>query len=186
MRASPGGTTIEPTGSPISQGGALMKHMKRLVGPLVLLITLAWTAASAQSLAEIARREKERRAELSSEETKAYTEVDLRSVQSPLGTDAGGAGPDTDQEGAESVSDDAASSEADPRRTETYWRDRLQEVDGRIRDLEEKLESPLYTMNPRGALERQRLERDLEQARRERSELFEEARRAGVPPGWLR
>ncbi|HXV61710.1 MAG TPA: hypothetical protein VEK15_13510 [Vicinamibacteria bacterium] len=161
--------------------------MKRLVFTLATLFLAA--VVSAQSLAEVARKEKERRKKLQTSESHTYTEVDLRG-QGPMtqvtgaGTAAAPAEPAEDEPTGESESGERE--QPDPTQTREYWQGRLSRLDGRIRELESQLESPRYTANPRGASERQAVERELEQARADRGALMDEARRAGVPPGWLR
>ncbi|HSF17940.1 MAG TPA: hypothetical protein VLK65_20550 [Vicinamibacteria bacterium] len=161
--------------------------MKRLVFTLAALLVAA--VVSAQSLAEVARKEKERRKKLQTSESHTYTEVDLRG-QGPM-TEVTGAGmaatPAEPAEGEPTGESESSDGEQpDPTKTREYWQSRLSRLDGRIRELQARLQSPGYTSNPRGAPERQAVERELEQARAERGALMDEARRAGVPPGWLR
>ena len=154
----------------------------------ILVASLLATVASAQSLAEVAAKEKERRKKVAGQETRTITDAELRrmsprTVRSvPRAQQASDESEETDAAAAE----EEASEPEDPTKTEAYWRDRISKVDKRIRELEEELQSPLYTANPRGALERQRLERQLAQAKSERQAIVDEARRKGVPPGWLR
>jgi hypothetical protein len=157
--------------------------MKRaiLASLVVLIAASAWAG---QGLAELAKKERERRKKLEGEKPEVITESELRAFrgESTRVTGAQGASDET-EEADESSSEDAPE---DPRQTESYWRDRLRPIDDRIRDLEAELASPLYTSNPQGGPARQRLERQLEQARRDRQAVVDDARRAGVPPGWLR
>ena len=46
---------------------------------------------------------------------------------------------------------DAEPEQVDPSQTREYWRNRLSGVDGRIQTLQQQLQSPLYTSDPRGA-----------------------------------
>ena len=151
----------------------------------IMLATFLASSAAAQSLAEIAKKEKDRRANNNEEQTRTITESDLRrNLRGPMTTS-------TAVSATDEVSEDEGDAEPetepeDPRQTAEYWRNRLSSVDQRIQTLQEQLQSPLNTSDPRGAPRRQRLEQQLVQAQAERAAIVEEARRAGAPPGWLR
>jgi len=153
-----------------------------------MLATLLASSAAAQSLAEIAKKEKERRANNDAEPTQTITERELRTnLHGPMTSST--AVSATDEESSEDEDDAEPEPEAeaeDPRQTAEYWRNRLSSVDQRIQTLQEQLQSPLYTSDPRGAPRRQRLEQQLAQAQAERAAIVEDGRRAGAPPGWLR
>ena len=150
----------------------------------IVLATLLASSAAAQTLAGIAKKEKERRANNDEEQTQTITERELRrNLGGPMTTSTAVAA--TDEE-SDSADEDAEPEQVDPSQTREYWRNRLSGVDGRIQTLQQQLQSPLYTSDPRGASGRQRLEQQLAQAQAERDAIVEEARRAGAPPGWLR
>lgn len=171
-------------------------HVQGLISALVSLAVAIGLAATAgaQSLAEVAKKERERREKLeaSEGETPTITDVELRragdsgtlptsrTTTADSGDDEAGGETEPEEDTEE------AAEAADPRQTEAYWRGRLQPIDERIQRLETQLQSPQYTMNPVGGPERQRLEQQLERARAQRQAVLDEARRAGVPPGWLR
>jgi hypothetical protein len=159
--------------------------MKRLFLIFAVLCVCA-TLASAQSLVEVAKKEKERRKKVDAQGKQAYTESDLRGgpripatsgISSTAATDATPAA-----EGAEAP----AEPEPDPTKTESYWRERVAGVNKKIQDLETRLQSPELNMDTRGADRRQAMERELTQARGEKQAIADEARRKGVPPGWIR
>jgi hypothetical protein len=162
--------------------------MKRLVWALAVFYASA-SLVSAQSLVEVAKKEKERRKKLDAQGKQAITENDLRRgprlpaarPSSSTSTPQTG-GPAATPEGGETP----AEPEQDPTKTESYWRERVSAVNKKIQDLEAKLQSPDLTSDTRGASRRQAAERDLAQARSEKQTLADEARRKGVPPGWLR
>ena len=162
--------------------------MKRLIWALAVLYVSA-SLVSAQSLVEVANKEKERRKKLDAQGKQAITETDLRRgprlpaarPSSSTSTPQTG-GPAATPEGGETP----AEPEQDPTKTESYWRERVSAVNKKIQDLEAKLQSPDLTSDTRGASRRQAAERDLAQARSEKQTLADEARRKGVPPGWLR
>jgi hypothetical protein len=162
--------------------------MKRLVLTLAVVYASA-TLVSAQSLVEVAKKEKERRKKVDAQSSQAFTENDLRggprlpaarpnSSTAPTETSGTGAAP----EGGETPTEP----EPDPTKTESYWRERVSAVNRKIQDLESRLQSPELTSDRRGASRREAVERDLAQARSEKQSIADEARRKGVPPGWLR
>ena len=159
--------------------------MKRLIWTFIVMF--AASAAVAQSLAEIAKKEKERRRQLESSESRTITEVELRRAGGPLTAlpRTSRSDADSDDVAEEDVEEDQEDI-ADARQTEDYWRGRLAPIDTRIKSMEERLQSPQFTSNPVGAPDRERLERQLAEARAKRQAVVYEARRKGVPPEWLR
>ncbi len=162
--------------------------MKRLVWALVMLYTSA-ALASAQSLSEVAKKEKERRKKVDAQGKQAFTENDLRggprlpaAPAKPGATTPSAGEPTATTEGG----DAAATPEPDPTKTQSYWRDRVSAVNKKIQDLEAKLQSPELNSDTRGATRRQAAESDLAQARNEKQAIADEARRKGIPPGWVR
>ena len=160
--------------------------MKRLVFTLAVLYASA-SLVSAQSLVEVAKKEKERRKKLDAQGKQAFTESDLRGgprlpqASSRSTTTQAGQATSTAEPG-----ETPAEPEPDPTKTEGYWRERVSAVNKKIQDLEAKLQSPELTTDVRGASRRQAAERDLAQARSEKQTIADEARRKGVPPGWIR
>ncbi len=165
--------------------------MKRSLVAVACLLTFG-ALVSAQSLVEVAKKEKERRKKLAAEENHSYSERDLKSNglrAAPPASPAkqGEASAGDDNAAAGTADPNAASAqEQDPAQTEAYWHDKVSAIDKRIQDLETRLKSPAMTANTRGAADREKAEKDLAQARGERDALVDEARRKGVPPGWLR
>jgi hypothetical protein len=162
--------------------------MKRLVLALAVLYVSA-SLVSAQSLVEVAKKEKERRKKVDAQGKQAFTETDLRggprfpqpsSSSSSTATEAGQGATAADS------GESPAEPEQDPTKTESYWRERLSSVNKKIQDLEAKLQSPELNSDTRGASRRQAAERDLAQARSEKQAIADEARTKGVPPGWIR
>jgi hypothetical protein len=180
---------------------------------LVVLHAFGFAAVQAQSLAEVARQEQERRKSLKTE-AKVYTNKDLRSAPAARPVQPKPA-PDT---APSSAGGDAASRtdspEAQPtvaqekERDQTYW-------SGRMKDLQAALErnqtyldalqsrinalttdfvnrddpaqrARIATDRDRAVAEFERLKVQIERDRKAIVDFEEEARRAGVPPGWLR
>ena len=162
--------------------------MKRLIClSWTVIMILAASAAIAQSLAEIAKKEKERRNQLDSSESRTVTDIELRRAGGPRTMLSSTSSSDADSDDvAEEDAEEDEEEVADERQTEDYWRSRLAPIDTRLKSMEERLQSPQFTSNPVGAPDRQRLERQIAQARAERQTILDEARRKGVPPGWLR
>ena len=157
--------------------------MKRLVVVLTILLFSGWTGAGAQSLAELAKKEKERREKLESKGAKSFNDMDLAVRGSlPISAPQQEAEPDEDL----SLLDEEEAEQEDPTQTEAYWRNRLEPIDRRIADLQGQLNRPGFDQDPSNLIRRSRMERDLERARSERRAIVDEARRAGAPPGWLR
>jgi hypothetical protein len=162
--------------------------MKFIVG-LTLCFTIAGGAAMAQSLAQLAKKEKERREKLHGEKAKTFTDRDLTAVEgagTPVTASSSAPAASEDEEATSTDTESEESEQEDPTQTREYWQDRLRPIDQRIAELQARLASPELTANPRGASERQRVESDLAAARAQRQAIVEEARHKGVPPGWVR
>jgi hypothetical protein len=149
-------------------------------------MSLSATLVAAQSLVEVAKKEKDRRKKVDGQGKQSFTENDLRGgprlpAASPAKSDA--ASP---ADGTAAGTAATTEPEPDPTTTQAYWRDRVSAVNKKIQDLEAKLQSPELTADVRGASRREAAERDLAQARSEKQAIADEARRKGIPPGWLR
>lgn len=159
--------------------------MKRLVLAFVVLFAGA-TLASTQSLVEVAKKEKERRKKVDAQGKQAFTEHDLRGGPRLPPTSSTASTPAAGSAETPAGTETPAEPEEDPTKTESYWRERVAGVNKKIQDLEAKLQSPELNADTRGASRRQAAERDLAQARSEKQAIADEARRKGVPPGWIR
>ncbi len=161
--------------------------MNRFVILWLLMLPLGFAGfadVSGQSLAELAQKEKERRKALGKTEVRIYDDSSLggrgRSVQFvPAGDDSG-----TDAGQVDEAAEEAQ--EEDPTNTRAYWRDRKAGIEKRISDIEAQLNHPGFSQDPDNLMRRRNLERQLEQARSDLSALQAEARRKGIPPGWVR
>jgi hypothetical protein len=155
----------------------------------IALLLSSWATVSAQSLAELAKKEKERRQKVDASKVKAFDDSNLRGrAVLPASRNTTGV-PSEGEEGdqaTETAVEAAQEPEEDPTGTEAYWRNRLAPIDKRIDDIRARLNAPGFKDDPNNMLQRQRWERDLERALGERQTVLEEARRNGVPPGWLR
>jgi hypothetical protein len=193
-------------------------HFTVLTAAAVLLTAMT---AQAQSLADVARKEEERR-KAHPEAAKVYTNKDLNAAPAPS-TPAGGTkdAKDTkdtkdpkdakDTKDAKDAKDPKAATDAngkEPAKDKAYWSGRLKKLQDQL-DQNQMLVDAMQTrinalntdfVNRDDPAQRSVIERDRQRALSELTrlkqavvdgkkavaDLEEEARRAGVPPGWLR
>lgn len=181
----------------------------------LMLLTGAWANASAQSLADVAKRAEEERAKAAAEKkapTKTITNEDLK--KKPTETaDAPGNGSAADKPkagDAKPAAKKAAAEKADPKQGEAYWRRRATELHARLtadekpaaagRERVDRLQRVVAAIECIACRERTQLESQLARMKEEQARLDakvesdraaiqafeEEGRRAGILPGWLR
>lgn len=178
--------------------------MKSYLCCFAVLVTLTFEARlTAQSLADVARAEEARRKSVKGG-TKVYTNEDLggapaTSAAPSQATPAGNAKPGDAKPEDQKV---------DPAKTEKYWKDRastIQQSLSRSKLLLDALQSQVNGLNAefvntddpgqrglleariqRAAGELRRVQQDIEKHTKAAADLQEEARKAGVPAGWLR
>lgn len=179
--------------------------------------------ASAQSLADVARKEGERRQQ-AKPAGKTYTNQDLKPVRAPEpsadaapaaadaavkdSADAAAAPGAPDAASSASQAADAAKAGKEEVKDQAYWSRRqeaLREQLSRDETFADALQSRINILtmdfiNRDDPIQRDQIERDrnraiaeldrlkktIEQDRRAIADFEDEARRAGVPPGWLR
>lgn len=171
-------------------------YMRKLLQPTVFLLA-AWLAltalGSAQSLGELARRERERRRSEPRKPKKIYTNDDFPAAVVSK----------TRQ--SQPVQQVAVQSERKPKEgqaeVEKKWRQRFAEARSRVREAEQRCgQTRIQTVFVGGGglvgmksgadvpVQMQAQEcvetEELRQARKALAELEEELRRAGLPPGW--
>jgi len=162
-----------------------------------LVLGLGSAVASSQSLAEVAKKEKERRGKNSAGSKRTVTDRELASsfsglpptsstVQAPASGD--GTAAAAEGEGGETPAQDE-------KKTPEYWQNRMKGSKEKIAKLEQQLQSDDWGdgqrvgVDPRGAnnlASRQQVEQQLAAARSELEAIRAEGRKAGVPPGWVR
>ena len=183
-----------------------MKPSYGLVAAALLALAVP---VHAQSLGEIAKREAERRKALPAA-VKTYTNEDLKKL-SPMPSDTPGKSADpakgADPAKPTEIKPDAALP-PEAAKDEKYWRGRLTAVKEDIRRneafrdaLQVKIDALAADFSSRddpaarakiaddrqkALAELSRLNADIEKATKQITEIEDEARRAGVPPGWLR
>lgn len=183
----------------------------------MLIVTWSGGAVSSQSLADIARKEEERRKTVKTQ-SKVYTNQDLRpgrsvavqpsSTSTSTSTSSGGetaaAGSETPGAGAGPLAD------APPpeKRDQKYWKDRLAAAQlalERARVTADAMQNRINSLNAdfvntddparravverdrqRALAELNRLKEEVAAGAERIAEIEDEARRANVPPGWLR
>jgi hypothetical protein len=184
----------------------------RLHIPALLTIVALGTASvplAGQTLADVAKKEEERRKNLKSS-GKTYTNKDLGSLPAgtpappPAATPAVAA---TDASAAKNKESEKAG-EKEPVKDQAYWSGRMKELQTQLQRDQTYVDAMQTRVNSlatdfvnrddpaqRGALasERQkvlgeldRLKKQIEAEKKAIADLEEEARRANVPPGWLR
>ena len=175
---------------------------------LVALFCLRAGVALAQtpSLAELAQKEQERRKALKGTAAKVYSDKDLPKSGTPAEVSSLPPGTPTvvaDQKPPEPKPDDQ-----NPPKDETWWRNRIaqaREAQRRAEAFAEALQSRINALTTdvvnrddpyqrakladdrqKALAELQRVTGEIDQAKKDITDIEEEARKAGVPPGWLR
>ena len=169
----------------------------RIVVMALSLAVLSGTAF-AQSLTEVAEKEKKRRSEVKGS-AKVISERELQTGRRETPIPAASAAAPAEGGGeAESPAEAGEQEpEVDETKTREYWQNRVTASKQKTADLEAKLQSPesdwgggmRTDVNPvgeRNLSQRQELESQLAAARAELAQIEQEARRAGVPAGWVR
>lgn len=167
----------------------------------------------AQSLADVARKEEERRQKVK-EPSKVYTNKDLASVPSSSApaSEPAASGTSTSEPAKDdkSKADDKSkpADQKEPAKDQAYWSGRLKQLQtslDRDQTFAEALQSRINALTTdfvnradpaqRSVIERDRqkaiaeldrLKKQIVEDKKAIDDLQEEARRAGVPPGWLR
>lgn len=186
--------------------------MKRCIAGVVaaalaVLSTVTRLAAQNQPLGDVARKEEARRKEVK-QPSKVITNKDLSAAP-----DAGvpvASPPAVSEPKAENKADKNADKEkpAEPTKDKTYWAGRKKELEAQL-DRDETFADALQTKinsltadfsarddpaqravigrdRQKSIAELDRLKKAIQDDKKALTDLDEEARRAGVPPGWLR
>jgi hypothetical protein len=172
-----------------------MRHVGHL--PLtILVLALGAGITAAQTLTEVAKKEKTRRDKNKSEPTRTITERELAGGYGSLPATSSTSSTTSGAEGTEAAPAEGEQPAAeDETKTQAYWQNRVKGTKEKIAKLEGQLQSEDWGegqrvgVDPRGMNNlgtRQKAEQDLAAARSELAAIQAEARRAGVPPGWVR
>ena len=182
---------------------------KRIVLLLLSLAAFA-SAARAQSLADVAKKEEERRKAVPAP-AKIYTNKDLNAVPAPSTPPASSNAADAkegDKAAKDALSADDKDKDKGPRKDQAYWAGRLKQLQDQLpssQNYADAMQTRINALNAdfvnrddpaqRAVIEQNRQKSLAELARLNKSvqdltkalaDFQEEARRAGVPPGWLR
>jgi hypothetical protein len=174
-------------------------------GALALLLLVS-AYVGAQSLGEVARQEEERRKTIAAP-GKVYTNQDLHRVPAPepaVSSSPASSAPGGLAQGRESDSE----ATPEPARDQAYWRERIQSerdalsraelfaeaLQSRINGLtadftardDPAQRSAIAADRDKALAELDRVKKEIAQRTKAVADIQEEARRAGVPPGWLR
>jgi hypothetical protein len=184
----------------------------RPIAILLAAVLVAPAVLSAQSLAAVAKKEEERRKSVKPAE-KVYTNKDLKAditaspVPAPANASAAGPTPSSQVPSVNLPGGTVTEDDAEVR-DEAYWRSRMAAARSameRLRIFSDALQSRLNALatdivnrddpaqRSQLELERQRAIAEMERVTKEMADqtkviadIEEEARKAGVPPGWLR
>jgi hypothetical protein len=165
----------------------------------------------AQGLGDVARKEEERRKDIKAP-AKVYTNKDLGAVpDAPSGTfssptASGSASTEAPKDASSAKSDDAK--DKGPTKDQAYWSGRKKDLQTKLdsdQTLADALQSRINALNTdfvnrddpvqRAGIDRDRqkanseldrLKKSVQNGKKALSDLDEEARKAGVPAGWLR
>lgn len=173
---------------------------------LALGLALHAGAALAQqpSLVELARKEQERKKALKAVPSKVYSDKDL--PKSPAVPPVASAVPA--ETAAPIAAEPKPAEEKKDDKDEAYWRNRITQARESLRRAEafaEALQSRINALSAdvvnrddpyqrakiaddrvKAIAELQRVQTEIEQSKKAISDIEEEARQAGVPPGWVR
>jgi hypothetical protein len=173
---------------------------------------LGFAVSSAQTLGDIAKREEARRKQVKTP-AKVYTNEDLRGdagapAPAPASQAAANAAqPGAPAAGAQPKDADKAAAE-DPKKSEAYWKDRLAKARGdldRAKTFADALQSRINALTTdfaarsdpaqraqigndrqKALAELDRVKKEIEANTKAIADIQEEARKAGVPAGWVR
>jgi hypothetical protein len=184
--------------------------MKLLSGLLAGVLFATALPLSAQSLGDLAKKEQERR-KATPTAKKTYTNDDLKKVPPPAGTPAQDSSVTPPGEKADAKADPEkvdATKPAEPAKDEAFWHGRITQAREELRRNEMFAETLQITINSQTAdfvnrddpaqraviadsrqkslAELDRVKSEIEKGKKAIGDIEEEARRAGVPPGWLR
>jgi hypothetical protein len=182
----------------------------------IVMVAIVAVPASAQSLAEIAKKEQARRKAIEGAKAapkKVYTNDDLKPPATPArpAGDTPAAAPPAGTPAEGSGDQQAAADQAKPpqdEKGEEYWRARISQAREELRRNEMFLDALQSRVNAlstdfvnrddpyqraqiaddrqKALAEMDRVKQDIETVKKQIADIEEEARQAGVPPGWLR
>jgi hypothetical protein len=167
----------------------------RALALAVVMFAMSVGFATAQSLAELAKKERERRDENTSETKRVVTDRELSRGYGELPSGLSRAEAQTREGGDEASDTEEGEEQEDETQSREHWQNRVRGVQDKIALLEQQMtsedwgEGQRVGIDPRGQnslAAREKASQDLAAARGELEAIRVEARKAGVPPGWVR
>lgn len=180
---------------------------------LVAVVLLGGSIARAQSLSDIAKKEEERR-KAAKTSTKVYTNDDLKAYPAPATPAPAAEQPAPDGKTADAKPPDqpgpdaAKPAEGGEQKDEAYWKGLLaaersklernqaflnalqSQVNGLTADFyardDPAQRSVIWTQRTKALEEMERLKKEIADGNKAIAKIQEDARKAGVPPGWVR
>ena len=182
--------------------------MKAHYFAILIPVALAFQAGVfAQSLADVARAEEARRKAVKAE-AKVYTNEDLGRTRATSAAPMPSSTSSSATPKADATTKPDQEKPVDPTKTEKYWKDRaaaIQQSLSRNKLLVDALETQVNGLNAeylntddpgqrdllrarvqRASGELQRVQQEIQQQTKAAADLQEEARKSGVPAGWVR
>jgi len=188
--------------------------MKRMFSACITLVFLAGAGpARAQSLADVAKKEADRRKAAGAAEKpvpkKVYTNDDLKAAPPPSpGSITTPASADAKDASKDAAAQKEAAKKPEEEKGEEYWRQRMGQAREELRRNEmfrEALQTRINSLTTdfsarddpyqrakladdrqKAVGEMARVTEEIETLKKQMADIEEEARQAGVPPGWLR
>jgi hypothetical protein len=188
--------------------------MKRMFSACLTLVFLAGAVpARAQSLADVAKKEADRRKAAGTAPkaapTKVYTNDDLKPAPAPSpGAITTPATPEAKDASKDAAAQKDAAKKPEEEKGEEYWRGRMSQARESLRRNEmfrDALQTRINSLTSdfsarddpyqraqladdrqKAVAEMARVTQEIEALKKQIADIEEEARQAGVPPGWLR
>ena len=182
--------------------------MKIIAATALGILFCLWTGtalAQSPSLVDLAKKEQERRKTLKGSSAKVYSDKDLPKGAAPA---VASTVPSSPAPTAIAPEQKPAEAKPDDQKDEAWWRARIaqaREAQRRAEAFAEALQSRINALSTdvvnrddpyqrakiaddrlKALAELQRVTGEIEQSKKEIADIEEEARRANVPPGWLR
>jgi DNA repair exonuclease SbcCD ATPase subunit len=191
-----------------------MKRLLMCLG-LLLIFFVSVSMAEDSELVKASKKEKMRRSKVKAAKTFTNKDIEaFRAKNKTTGATVEGENQGNQNEGAESQNEgaespEAATTETDKSNDEAYWKDKYKDAADHVQEAEQKIQKLQDEMNAlkiafyaeedgvagrpkiNSEIEKQfdQIEvakKDLETAKQQLEDLEEDARKAGVPPGWVR
>jgi hypothetical protein len=184
-----------------------MQQCINILGALVISVAVA-SSAYGQSLGDVAKKTETRKAP-AGKPAKVYTNNDLPKAEPSVTPPAASEQPAAAPPAASAQQPAPEPKPADgPKKDEAYWRGRVTEIRDnlqRARMFQEALQTRINSLSAdftsrddpaqrsvvaadrqKALAELERVKKEIKDFEKQLSDLEDEARRAGVPPGWLR